>query len=117
MNYLKNLFLELLVHIEGFSLAFWNAVEPVLASAAKTTVADILPIALQFVGELAANSTLTGAQKQASAKSQIIAVLEQQGISAAESVVNLAIEMAVTQLGVASAAPVASPAPAPAVGS
>lgn len=94
MNHLKNLLQELLTHIAGISVSLWSFIEPILQNETGKLLEQILPIALGVVTSLAADPSKTGVQKQQAAFEQITTAAKQAGITAAASIVNLAIETA-----------------------
>ena len=62
----------------------------------------LLPIALGIVKELAENNNISNSEKREQAFDKLADAAKNEGMNAASSLLNLAIEMAVTNLKVAS---------------
>jgi len=71
---------------------------PVLTKQLGVSLAVLLPIALGIVKELASVEKLSNKQKREKASKELIAAAAAEGINAANSLINLAIEMAVNKL-------------------
>lgn len=90
---MKTLFAKLL----GISQQVWEFLAPIVTKQASATLAKLLPIALGVVSELAKDNGLSGKQKREKAFKDLTAFAKDEGLSAANSIINLAIEMAVTK--------------------
>jgi len=95
---MKSFFAKLL----GVSQQVWDFLLPIITKQVGTTLAKLLPVALGIVSELAKNNDLTGKQKRDRAFKDLTAFAKVEGLDAANSLLNLTIEMAVTKLKVAS---------------
>ena len=67
-----------------------------------TSLAALLPLAFNIVKELAANNEISNSQKREEAFNKLTNAAKNEGINAASSLLNLAIEMAVSNLKVSS---------------
>jgi hypothetical protein len=83
--------------IEGISVQLLDDILPMLKSTAAQTLTQVLPIAQSVVAGLA-TSGQTGVQKQAAAVAQIKSTLTTNSITAGESIINTAVELAVQNL-------------------
>lgn len=84
--------------ILGVSKSFIDFIWPIITKQAGTSLAILLPIAFKIVKDLAANGGLSNSQKRQEAFKQLAKETKQQGIEAGDSLLNLAIEMAVSVL-------------------
>lgn len=82
----------------GISKSFLDFVLPILTKQVGNSLAILLPIALTIVKELASNNNYNSSQKRDEAFKQLSSAAEKEGINAATSLLNLSIEMAVTNL-------------------
>ena len=90
-----------LYHMKSFFAKIWgitsnvfNFFLPILKEVASSSVAALLPIALEIVESLAYTDK-TGAQKREAAVKKLTTEARKQGISASESLIRFAIESAV----------------------
>ena len=84
--------------ILGVSKSFINFIWPLITKQAGASLAVLLPIAYQIVKELAKNNNLKNSQKREEAFKQLVTEVKKEGIDAGDSLLNLAIEMAVNVL-------------------
>jgi hypothetical protein len=84
--------------ILGVSKSFINFIWPLITKQAGASLAILLPIAYQIVKELAKNNNLKNPQKREEAFKQLATEVKKEGIEAGDSLLNLAIEMAVNVL-------------------
>jgi hypothetical protein len=80
--------------IWGITSNVFNFFLPILKEVASSSVAALLPIALEIVESLAYTDK-TGAQKREAAVKKLTTEARKQGISASESLIRFAIESAV----------------------
>lgn len=92
----------LISKILGVSKSFIDFVWPILTKQVGSSLAVLLPIALGIVKELANNSNISNSQKKEEAFNKLTEAAKNEGLNAATSLLNLAIEMAVTNLKVSS---------------
>ncbi len=92
----------LISKILGVSKSFIDFVWPLLTKQVGASLAALLPIALGIVKELASNSELSNSQKREEAFNKLADAAKNEGMNAASSLLNLAVEMAVTNLKVSS---------------
>jgi hypothetical protein len=95
---MKSFFAKLL----GISQQVWDFLIPLVTKQVSITLAKLLPVALSIVTELAKDNDLSGKQKRDKAFKDLTAFAKAEGLDAANSLLNLTIEMAVTKLKVAS---------------
>ena len=88
--------------ILGVSKSFIDFVWPLLTKQVGSSLAVLLPLAFNIVKELAANNEITNSQKREEAFNKLTNAAKNEGINAASSLLNLAIEMAVSNLKVSS---------------
>jgi len=88
---------HLIARLLGIGKYLWEFLSPILKSSAGSALTAILPIAADVVRTLAANGR-PGAEKREMAVRQIQQIAIAEGISAAESVVRSAIELAVLRM-------------------
>jgi len=86
----------------GISRSFFDIVLPLITKQVGSSLATLLPIALGIVKELADNNGLTNSQKREEAFKKLSQAAQKEGMSAANSLLNLSIEMAVTNLKISS---------------
>ena len=86
--------------ILGVSKSFIDFVWPLITKQVGTSLAVLLPIAFSIVKELASNNELNNSQKRKEAFKRLSDATKTEGMTAASSLLNLAIEMAVTNLKV-----------------
>jgi Na+/proline symporter len=84
----------------GVSKTVINFIWPLITKQLGSSLAVLLPIALSIVKELASNNQIANSQKREEAFERLSNAAKNEGISAASSLLNLAIEMAVTNLKV-----------------
>lgn len=92
----------LISKILGVSKSFIDFVWPLLTKQVGASLAALLPIALGIVKELASNKELSNSQKREEAFNKLADAAKAEGLSAASSLLNLAVEMAVTNFKVSS---------------
>ena len=90
LNSMKQLFAK----IWGITSSVFNFFLPILKEVASSSVAALLPIALEIVESLA-DTDKTGAQKREAAVKKLTLTAKKQGISASESLIRFAVESAV----------------------
>jgi|LauGreDrversion4_2_1035121.scaffolds.fasta_scaffold419389_3 hypothetical protein len=88
--------------ILGVSKSFIDFVWPLLTKQVGSSLAALLPLAFTIVKELAANNGITNSQKREEAFNKLTSAAKNEGINAASSLLNLAIEMAVSNLKISS---------------
>ena len=84
----------------GVSKTVISFIWPLITKQLGSSLAVLLPMALSIVKELASNNQIANSQKREEAFKQLSNAAKNEGISAASSLLNLAIEMAVTNLKV-----------------
>jgi hypothetical protein len=84
--------------ILGVSKTFVGFVWPLLTKQVGSSLALLLPIAITIVKDLIANDGLSNSEKRDNAFIKLSEAAKNEGINAANSLLNLAIEMAVTIL-------------------
>jgi hypothetical protein len=84
--------------ILGVSKSFVDFIWPLVTKQVAVSLATLLPIAYQIVKELAKNNNLSNAEKRQEAFNQMVSETKKQGLQAGDSLLNLAIEMAVNVL-------------------
>lgn len=92
----------LISKILGVSKSFIDFVWPLLTKQVGASLAVLLPIALSIVKELANNNEISNSQKREEAFNKLADAAKTEGLNAASSLLNLAVEMAVTNLKVSS---------------
>ena len=80
--------------IWGITSNVFNFFLPVLREIATSSVATLLPIALEIVQSLASTDK-TGAEKRETAVKKLTTAAKKQGVSASESLIRFTIESAV----------------------
>lgn len=80
--------------IWGVTSSVFNFFLPILKEIAASSVAALLPIALEIVESLA-DTDKTGTQKREAAVKKLTTAAKKQGISASESLIRFAVESAV----------------------
>ena len=84
--------------ILGVSKSFLNIIWPLLTKQLGTSLAVVLPIAVGIVRELAKNNNISNSEKRQEAFNKLSGAVKNEGIQAGDSLLNLAIEMAVNIL-------------------
>jgi hypothetical protein len=84
--------------ILGVSKSFIDFIWPLVTKQVAVSLATLLPIAYQIVKELAKNNNLNNSEKRQEAFNQLVNETKKQGLQAGDSLLNLAIEMAVNVL-------------------
>lgn len=84
--------------ILGVSKSFVDFIWPLVTKQVAVSLATLLPIAYQIVKELAKSNNLNNSQKREEAFKQLVKETKKQGLEAGDSLLNLAIEMAVNVL-------------------
>lgn len=92
------IFKTLLTKLAGLSKTVSDFLLPVLTSEIQKSLARILPEALKIVSELAQNKDLSGLEKRQQAIDALTKFVKAEGYTVGTSVMNLAIELAVTKL-------------------
>jgi hypothetical protein len=90
----------LISKILGVSKSFIDFVWPLLTKQVGASLSVLLPIALGIVKELANNNEISNSQKREEAFNKLADAAKSEGLNAASSLLNLAVEMAVTNLKV-----------------
>jgi len=90
----------LLSKILGASRSFVDFIWPLLTKQVGSSLAALLPVALAIVKELAQNKDISNSEKKEQAFKKLSEAAKSEGMNAASSLLNLAIEMAVTNLKV-----------------
>jgi hypothetical protein len=84
--------------ILGVSKSFIEFIWPLITKQVGSSLAVLLPIAFNIVKELANEGGMSSSQKRKEAFKRLSDVTKTEGLNAASSLLNLAIEMAVTTL-------------------
>lgn len=92
------MFKKILGWFTGASKTVFEFITPILQRSVSELLARILPIALEVVSSLATDDKKTGAQKRNEAFKKIKDISIKQGIDAGNQTINLAIELAVSNL-------------------
>jgi hypothetical protein len=93
---------SLISKILGVPKLLWAFVWPLVTKQVGLSLTVLLPIALGIVKELAENNNISNSEKREQAFDKLADAAKNEGMNAASSLLNLAIEMAVTNLKVAS---------------
>jgi len=93
---------SLISKILGVPKLLWTFVWPLVTKQVGLSLTVLLPIALGIVKELAENDNISNSEKREQAFDKLADAAKNEGMNAASSLLNLAIEMAVTNLKVAS---------------
>jgi hypothetical protein len=104
MSTLSNWIESLLAEFLGLGKQLFDAILPTLKSDSSALIAQVMSIGQQYVVALEANGSLSGAEKQTSAATQITAAAKAAGLNATASIVNTAIELIVQNLNTTKAA-------------
>lgn len=88
----------LISKILGVPKTLWTFVWPLITKQIGSSLVVLLPIAYQIVKDLASNNNIGNSEKREQAFDKLSEAAKSEGISAAGSLLNLAIEMAVTNL-------------------
>lgn len=91
---MKSIVVKALAFLTGASKSVLNFILPILKDSTSKLLADLLPIALEVVTSFA-QSNKTSEEKRRAAFARIETAAKARGIEAANSVINLAIELAV----------------------
>lgn len=92
----------LISKILGVPKTLWTFVWPLVTKQVGLSLTALLPIALSIVKELAENNNISNSDKRQIAFDKLTEAAKNEGMNAANSLLNLAIEMAVTNLKVSS---------------
>jgi len=92
----------LISKILGVPKTLWLFVWPLVTKQVGVSLTILLPIALSIVKELAENNNISNSEKRQQAFDKLTDAAKNEGMNAAGSLLNLAIEMAVTNLKVTS---------------
>ena len=87
---------SLISKILGVPKTLWTFLWPLITKQAGSTLVVLLPVAYQIVKDLASNNNISSSEKRQQAFDQLLDVAKNQGITAATSLINLIIEIAVT---------------------
>lgn len=90
----------LLSKILGVSKSFIDFIFPIISRQVGSSLSKLLPIALTIVKELANNNNISNSEKREEAFKKLSDAAKNEGMNAASSLLNLAIEIAVTNLKV-----------------
>ena len=91
---MKSIVVKALAFLTGASKSVLNFILPILKDSTSRLLSDLLPIALEIVASLA-DSNKTGDEKRKAAFARIETAAKARGIETVNSVINLAIELAV----------------------
>ena len=91
---MKSIVVKALALLTGASKSVLNFILPILKDSTSKLLSDLLPIAMEVVISYA-NSNKTSDEKRKAAFSRIETAAKARGIEAANSIINLAIELAV----------------------
>jgi hypothetical protein len=94
---MKSIVVKALSWLTGASKSVLEFIIPILRDQTARLLADILPIALEIVSSLL-TSNKSNEEKRNAAFQRINTIAKERGIEAANSTINLAIELAVTRL-------------------
>lgn len=94
---MKSIVVKALAFLTGASKSVLNFILPILRDSTSRLLADILPIALEIVASLV-DSNKSSEEKRRAAFVRIETAAKSRGIEAANSVINLAIELAVQKI-------------------
>jgi hypothetical protein len=84
----------------GISAQLFSLLLPLITKQAGASLSVLLPIALNIVQKLVGDKSLTNPQKREKAVEELSQAAVQEGLNAATSLLNLAVEMAVNKLKV-----------------
>jgi hypothetical protein len=90
----------LISKILGVSKSFIDFIWPIITKQVGSSLATLLPIAFAIVKELGQNNNISNSEKREQAFQKLSEAAKNEGVNAASSLLNLAIEMAVTNLKV-----------------
>jgi hypothetical protein len=88
---------QLLAKIWGVTVSVFNFYLPILKEMASTSIAALLPLALEIVQSLA-ETKKTGAEKREAAVKKLTSEAKKLGITASESLIRFTIESAVQRV-------------------
>jgi hypothetical protein len=94
---MKSIVVKALSYLTGASRSVLEFILPILRDQTSKLLADILPIAMEIVASLLV-SNKTNDQKRHAAFARIQTIAKDRGIQAANSTINLAIELAVQKI-------------------
>jgi hypothetical protein len=94
---MKSIVVKALSYLTGTSRSVLEFILPILRDQTSKLLADILPIAMEIVASLLV-SNKTNEEKRNAAFQRINTLAKERGIEAANSTINLAIELAVTKI-------------------
>jgi hypothetical protein len=94
---MKSIVVKALAFLTGASRSVLEFIIPILRDQTARLLADILPLALEVVSSLL-TSNKTNEEKRNAAFQRITTLAKERGIEAANSTINLAIELAVTRI-------------------
>lgn len=86
----------------GVSKSFLDLLWPIITKQVGASLASLLPIAINIVRDLANDKNMSNGEKQQEAVKRLSDAAKNEGFNAAASLLNLTIEMAVTNLKVSS---------------
>ena len=94
---MKSIVVKALSYLTGASRSVLEFILPILRDQTSKLLADILPIAMEIVASLLV-SNKTNEEKRNAAFHRINTIAKDRGIQAANSTINLAIELAVQKI-------------------
>jgi hypothetical protein len=94
---MKSIVVKALSYLTGTSRSVLEFILPILRDQTSKLLADILPIAMEIVASLLV-SNKTNEEKRNAAFQRINTIAKERGIQAANSTINLAIELAVQKI-------------------
>ncbi len=94
---MKSIVVKALSWLTGASKSVLEFILPILKDQTAKLLADLLPIALEIVASLL-TSNKSNEEKRNAAFQRINTIAKERGIEAANSTINLAIELAVTKI-------------------
>jgi len=86
----------------GVSKSFLDLLWPIITKQVGASLASLLPIAINIVRDLASDKNMSNSEKQQEAVKRLSSAAKNEGYNAAASLLNLTIEMAVTNFKVSS---------------
>jgi len=94
---MKNIIVKALSWLTGASKSVLEFILPILRDQTARLLADLLPLALEVTSSLL-TSNKSNEEKRNAAFQRITTLAKERGIEAANSTINLAIELAVTKM-------------------
>jgi hypothetical protein len=82
----------------GVSKSFLDLLWPIITKQVGASLASLLPIAINIVKDLASDKNMSNGEKQQEAVKRLSSAAKNEGLNVAASLLNLTIEMAVTNL-------------------